>query len=222
MSERLTKINVESTKPTYSKLALDYDQTYKESPATFGGGRAESFVRDAAGLTPMNGRVLELGAGQGRNALTLAEMGLQVTAIDISQVGVDFMNAKAQELGLTHFRAEVKDASENIEGEFDMIVSTYMLHHLSKENALKLVAKIKERTKSGGLNVIATFTAEGDFAQSPNAVNMFYPNLGEMQKLYRDWEIITYSEDNSRALDTKTDGSPMTNIAVRIIARKII
>lgn len=219
MNEKLDKGN-KPQKPSSDSLAYHYDQAYKENPAMFGGGKPEPFVLEAAGMIVSNGRVIELGAGQGRNALALAEKGLQVTAVDISKVGVDLMNEKAQELGLSNFRAEIGDSREVIEGEYDLIVSTFMLHHLSRQDAEQLIAKIKEHTKKGGINAIVTFTVEGDFSRSPNSKGRFYPSLGKMRELYEDWEIIKYKEENSEARQTKPDGGSMFNIKAEIIARK--
>jgi tellurite methyltransferase len=221
MNEKLDKKDIQP-KPPANSLAQDYDQEYRENPAMFGDGKPEPFVLEAAGMIPIDGKVMELGAGQGRNALALAEKGLQVTAVDISEVGVDSMNKKAQELGLTNFHAEVRDSREIIDGEFDMVVSTFMLHHLSREDAEKLIAKIKEHTKKGGINAIVTFTVEGDFARSPNDEGMFYPALGEMREFYKDWEITSYVEEKNEPKQTRPDGGSMFNIRAEIIARKIV
>jgi SAM-dependent methyltransferase len=48
------------------------------------------------GLTP--GRAIDLAAGEGRNAVWLAQHGWQVTAVDFSQVGLD----KARRLAIEH------------------------------------------------------------------------------------------------------------------------
>ncbi len=41
---------------------------------------------------PERGKLLDLGYGQGRNAIPLARMGYEVTGIDISRVGIEQMN----------------------------------------------------------------------------------------------------------------------------------
>ncbi len=205
-----------------NKLVGHYDQVYSEDKKAFGQGVPEAFVVKAAELLHTGASVIEFGAGQGRNALVLAERGFNVRAVEISPVGVDSMNRVAKEKGLSTFRAEVGDAREELEGQYDLIVSTFMLHHLKREEAEEFIRKIKEHTKEGGLNAIATFTIEGDFSKLENAAGRFYPALGEMRELYSDWEIISYTEENSRARATRPDGSPMFNIKAEILAKKLV
>ncbi len=69
--------------------------------------------------------------------------------------------------------------------------------------------------------MVASFTKEGDFASQEKNKGKFYPALGELRNLYNDWEIVDYSEENSRAKATKPDGSPMFNIAAQVLARKL-
>jgi SAM-dependent methyltransferase len=49
-------------------------------------------------LTPA--AAVDLGAGEGRNALWLASLGWKVTAVDFSSVGLDIGRSRAQSLGL--------------------------------------------------------------------------------------------------------------------------
>jgi len=51
-----------------------------------------------AGLSP--GAAVDLGAGEGRNAIWLASLGWQVTAVDFAGVGLARGAARAKELGL--------------------------------------------------------------------------------------------------------------------------
>lgn len=50
---------------------------------------------------PSRGTLLDLGCGQGRDAIPLARLGYEVTGIDTSSVGIDQMNYMAQSKGLS-------------------------------------------------------------------------------------------------------------------------
>jgi hypothetical protein len=71
------------------------DCLYQEVPDAFG-CEPERILRDLAGQIPRERPVLDVGVGQGRNAVYLARRGLTVFGIDPSRVAVDAVNALAQ------------------------------------------------------------------------------------------------------------------------------
>jgi tellurite methyltransferase len=185
----------------------------------FGAEEPEKVVMEALSVLPQTTKAIEFGAGQGRNALEVASRGIQIKAIEISQVGVDQINEVARRSGLPEI-AELGDARWDIKENYDFVISTYMLHHLSREDALKFIDMIQKHTNPGGLNAITTFTKEGDFyADRPYTTN-FYPDLGELKNLYNGWEMLLYKEESGEARVKKPDGSPMFNIHSEILARK--
>lgn len=200
-------------------LESHYNKIYSENEKTFGGGKPEKVVSDITKYKS-SGSVLDLGAGEGRSSLFLAEHGFDVTAQDISQIGVEKLTNTAQEKGL-NIQAEVKDIRTlNPDRNYDVFVCAHVLHHLSREDAISLIRQMQEHTNADGLNTITTFTENGDFYQNnPNTEN-FYPKESELKELYADWEILEYEESKDRAFAKKPDGSPMMNISAKVIARK--
>ena len=67
--------------------AAEWDTRYSERDAAMWSGRPNGrLVAEVAGLTP--GRALDVGCGEGADAIWLARRGWTVTAIDISEVAV--------------------------------------------------------------------------------------------------------------------------------------
>lgn len=64
-----------------------WDARYAESDRIWSGRPNAALVREASDLAP--GRALDLGCGEGADALWLAERGWEVTAVDISRVALD-------------------------------------------------------------------------------------------------------------------------------------
>jgi SAM-dependent methyltransferase len=64
----------------------DWDRAYQTSELIWTAAPNGFVVSELAGLPP--GRALDLAAGEGRNAVWLAEQGWQVTAVDYSAVGL--------------------------------------------------------------------------------------------------------------------------------------
>ncbi len=200
-------------------LGNHYNKIYSENETTFGAGKPERVVSDIIKYRS-SGTVLELGAGEGRNSLFLAEQGFKVTAQDISEVGIDKISKLATERGL-NVQAEVKDIHTlNLERNFDVLICTFVLHHLPRTEALKLIKQIQEHTNPEGLNAITTFTENGDFYRNNPDTKNFYPKEGELRELYAEWKILEYEEVESQAFAKRPDGSPMINMSAEILARK--
>lgn len=84
------------------------------------------------------GRVLDLGCGQGRNALPLAKMGFEVTGIDISVVGINKMIDKARRQNL-NIHAIVSDMfAFPLEQNFDVVLMDSVLNFKPEEKAKEI------------------------------------------------------------------------------------
>jgi 2-polyprenyl-3-methyl-5-hydroxy-6-metoxy-1,4-benzoquinol methylase len=99
------------------------------------------------------GTALDIGIGEGRNALFLATQGWEVTGFDISDVGVQLAREAAQQRGVK-LTAVVEDADRFDYGRqrWDLVVGMYM-HAVITRNA----EKIMESLKPGGLLVVEGF-----------------------------------------------------------------
>ncbi len=79
--------------------ALEWDARYSAIDSLWSEEPNVFLVAKAEGLTP--GRALDLGCGEGRNALWLAERGWEVTAVDFSQVAIDRGRGRAERRGIS-------------------------------------------------------------------------------------------------------------------------
>jgi tellurite methyltransferase len=63
-----------------------WEKAYTDLPTpAIRGGAPSQEIREVASQLTTAARVLDLGCGEGRNALFLAECGFRVTAVDIEQ-----------------------------------------------------------------------------------------------------------------------------------------
>lgn len=99
------------------------------------------------------GHVLELGCGLHSTMWSMMERGLEVTAIDISQVAIDACRAEYDRRGLQggeflHMNAEELDFPADT---FDAVSGTGILHHLDIDRAMEGCARV---LKPGGRVVL--------------------------------------------------------------------
>ena len=85
-------------------------------------GAPHPMVAALAGQLPAGARVLDVAAGRGRQTLPLLAAGYQVTAVDVSAVGLDCLAAKRPQ-GLTPVVCDLTGALPGaLDGPFDAIV----------------------------------------------------------------------------------------------------
>jgi thioredoxin reductase len=111
-----------ATRPSANEA--DWDHRYGGDPM-WSGRPNGTLVKEVGGLIP--GRGLDVGAGEGGDALWLAEQGWSVTASDISQRALDRIGAEAARRGLGiechHADANTLDAFEA--AAFDLVSAQY-------------------------------------------------------------------------------------------------
>jgi thioredoxin reductase/SAM-dependent methyltransferase len=102
----------------------DWDHRYGDEPM-WSGNPNGSLVEEIATLAP--GRALDVGAGEGADALWLAQRGWRVTASDISERALDRVNREATRRSLCvecqHADANAQDAFAS--GAFDLVSAQY-------------------------------------------------------------------------------------------------
>jgi 2-polyprenyl-3-methyl-5-hydroxy-6-metoxy-1,4-benzoquinol methylase len=99
--------------------------------------------------------LLDVGCGDGSNAVMLAKLGASVTGIDISPRAIDLAEKRAEingVNGLVHFYCSQLEAAELPQNSFDIIWGDAILHHLIAELDMN-VRKLREWAKPNALLV---------------------------------------------------------------------
>ncbi len=111
-------------------MSSEYD-TYYQTENLFGAPYPE--LIEFYEQIETKGKLLDLGCGQGRDAIALAKMGYEVTGVDHSKVGIAQLNriAKREQLPLTGLVGDIY-TYEGF-GEFDFILLDSMFHFGKKE-----------------------------------------------------------------------------------------
>lgn len=195
-----------------------YEKIYSEHECAFG-TEPISMVKKALEYIG-SGKAVELGAGEGRNSLFLAEHGFQVTAIDESPAAIEKIQRFAADKNI-ELDTRVGDVRtfEIPQGE-DLILAILLFHHFSRSEALETIEKMKGATREGGLNIVSVITKDSDFYRNHPDADRFYVESGELKELYKDWEILESDSRRWKAHQKHPDGSPMVNTVEELVARK--
>ncbi len=132
-----------------------WDACYRGDPRLFGGAPSEAALRAAALFRGDGCRVLELGAGHGRDTLYLAREGFSVTALDYSDEAVRLLGANAGSAGLKDrvvaLRHDVRMPLPFPDGAFDAVFAHMLLcMELSVDELAALVREVGRVLRPGG------------------------------------------------------------------------
>lgn len=165
-----------------------FDQKYKENPEVFG-QEPMPLLQKATGFIN-KGKALDLGVGNGRNALYLLETGFNVTGVDMSKEGLKLLREKYS--GKSKLKLILSDVTKfKTEEKFDLVCAIGLVHFLDLENVEKLIQKIKGFTEVEGINVIGAKMTQNFREDLPYVFKQ-----DELKKMYQDseWDILHYEE----------------------------
>ncbi|NBC15901.1 MAG: methyltransferase domain-containing protein [Bacteroidetes bacterium] len=200
-----------------SERATFWDEKFGRNPELFGTAPNAFVAAQAHRLAPES-RVLELGAGEGRNAVFLALLGHDVTVVDVSPVALDGARRLADEKNadLTLVRA---DASRWHPGaHWDAVVTTFL--HLLPEDRPRLWQRIDDLLVPGGLLIGLFFRpeqrTEGYTSGGPPTPDRLV-TLDELHAHYADWTFHVAEAPETHLSDGMMEGPAAV---VQVVAQK--
>lgn len=141
--------------------AEHWNHRYDQTDLVWSAGPNVWVEQVTSGLVP--GAALDLGAGEGRNALWLAENGWHVTAVDFSAVAIDRARGLARErLGAAadRFRALCADllSYQAVPQSSDLVMLIYL--QLSPDQRRSVIASAASAVRAGGLLLVVAHDSE--------------------------------------------------------------
>lgn len=166
-----------------------YDDGYAACPC-FWGREPGLLVRSFLGQRSVTGlRVLDLGCGEGKNAVAFANAGASVVAVDCSALAL--RNGKAT-FGAARIEWRHADCLSYLAEcrDFDVIVMYGLLHCMRSVNEIKdVIVEAARATKIGGYHLLVTFNdGPHDLSAHPSfkptlAPHAFYIQQYEMHAI---------------------------------------
>lgn len=199
-----------------------YDEGYTSCPCFWGTHPAEMVVQAIhATAVGTRRRALDLGCGEGKNAVALASAGFDVLALDTSEAAVANAIRAFPQDKIQWLVADMRTI-RGPKDYFDVIIATGSLHCLaSTEDIVYAIGLIKSMTRRGGLNVIYAFN-NGPHDMRGHS-EKFSPTLlahSSYLASYSDWEVLRASD--SVQLDRHPhNGVEHSHSITRLMARRV-
>ena len=163
-----------------------WDARYGSADAIWSGNPNQRLLEQAADLAP--GTALDVGSGEGADAIWLAARGWDVTGVDISPVALDRAARRAKEAGpeiadridwqqvdlLTWHSARARGEGSGIAGDgYDLVYAQFM--HLPRQALRSLHRALAAAVRPGGtLLIVGHHPSDRDPTARPHPAEMFY------------------------------------------------
>ena len=214
---------------------MDFDGSYASTPALFGESPDALLVDHVHRLDPSR-PVLDIGAGQGRNALFLARRGLAVHAIDPSEPAIAQLRLAAADEGLD-LRADALsfDAVRAPSGGCGAVLVFGLVPILDRAGVDSLVACVSELTAPGGHAFVTCFTTHdpryversrswtrgaGGTLLSPAGAPWTYLEPGELPALFESFFDVAHHRQGLGPWHRHGAGEPERHGVAEVVLRR--
>jgi 2-polyprenyl-3-methyl-5-hydroxy-6-metoxy-1,4-benzoquinol methylase len=127
--------------------AEDWDRRWEDKALHVRGGPSEVVVAALAGVAP--GAALDIGCGNGRHAVWLAEHGFRVTAVDFSEEALRQARERAADAGVEvdWVQADIRTYEPGVEA-FSLVLVGYV--HLPPDERREVLRRASAAVAAGG------------------------------------------------------------------------
>ncbi|MFJ8975160.1 SAM-dependent methyltransferase [Streptomyces sp. NPDC102282] len=186
-----------------------WDDRYRESDRIWSGNPNAALVREVDGLKL--GRALDLGCGEGADAVWLARQGWTVTATDISRVALDRAAGHAADAGLAdRIDWQWHDLGASFpEGEFDL-VSAQFLHSMGDLPREEILRRAASAVAPGGVLLIVGHAGFPSWEHDHPDIELPTTDevLASLELPEGEWEVLLSAEHER--VQNDPDGNPTT------------
>jgi len=195
-----------------------WDARYRESDQIWSGNPNTILVREVVGLEP--GRALDLGCGEGADAVWLARRGWRVTAVDISGVALRRAARHAAQAGVAErIDWQRHDLAASFPGGLFELVSAQFLHSHGNLPREKILRSAAAAVAPGGVLLVVGHAGLPPWEHDhPHDLHLPTPEevLEALELDEGQWEVLL-SQEHERS-QAGPDGRPIvrTDNAVKV------
>ncbi|SFB22525.1 class I SAM-dependent methyltransferase [Cellulomonas marina] len=194
--------------------AAEWDGRYAEAEKLWSGTPNGALVAEVADLTP--GRALDVGCGEGADAVWLAGRGWDVTALDVSRVALDRAARHAEQAGVavTWLHAGLLDARFP-SGAFDLVSAQYPALRRTSPDDDAAERALLAAVAPGGMLLVVHHAVDDDAARTAGFDLAEYVLPADVARLLGDgWEV-EVDERRPRDLSTGAGSHHTEDVVLR-------
>ncbi|WP_330630352.1 methyltransferase domain-containing protein [Halocatena halophila] len=161
---------------------------------------------------------VDVGAGEGRDSVYLAEQGITVTAIDIAPNGLEKAEQLAEEKAVSIEVAQGDINTLTLTTPIDIFYSIGTIQYLRPDERHDQFSHFKSQTRPGGIHALFAFVDKDEIPPAPDwGDNEYFYDEGELSTYYEDWDCL-YADDV--VFDDDSGGEPHQHAGTEALYQK--
>ena len=170
------------------------------------------------------GRALDVGCGQGRNALYLSQLSqhnFEVDAWDVNASSLQKLQQIIATEGIENIQVQQRDLNvdPSITGKYDFICCTVVMMFLQAPTVKPLIAQMQQATEVNGFNLIVCAMDTDDIPVQADFPFAF--KTGELRALYEGWNIVKYNENVGELHRVDAEGNRIKQHFATLLAQRV-
>lgn len=197
-------------KPFWEKEYLNKEKS------TFGNPSKE--VEEIVPFLEKGAKILDVGCGDGRHSLYLAELGFYVDAFDISKNAIEKIDylKRFNNLKINTYICDVLEFE--FKYKYDLIIIHGVLQFIEREKQPEIIRLLKNWTNTGGYHIAALFTDDEPVPDDLKEVMVGVFKNGEIKEYYKDWKIKMF--ESKKFKDEHENGIKHCHAMNKIVVKK--
>ncbi|MFX1513888.1 MAG: class I SAM-dependent methyltransferase, partial [Promethearchaeota archaeon] len=164
-----------------------------------------------------NLKLLDLGCGEGRDAVYFAKNGFMTVGLDLSHIGLEKTKKYAEETGVKIKIIQADIETYKLTEFYDVIYSSGSLHYIPPKQRREKLEHFKSQTTPPGIHAFLVLVEKPFIPKAPDAEEEILFKSGELMSYYWDWEIMFCKE---YIIDCESSGIPHKHAINEIIAKR--
>lgn len=193
---------------------------YKLDPDAYPYSLLTQLTLRLLGHRPQGGRALDLGAGEGTDAIRLALMGYEVDAVEISEIAAKKIQAFAQDADTKKVRVFAVDILDfTPDGLYDVVICNGVLHYVQDKAAV--ISLMQSATAEGGINVVSLWSSYTPVPRCHEIVPVYCDDEdGVVTGSYQAWAKEFIYFERNKAETSHSDMPDHSHSHLKLIATK--
>jgi len=174
----------------------------------------------AAAAIRGSGVALDLGAGEGADAIRLAKLGYQVDAVEVSAVACEKIERFARSEGVcVNVRNEQLETVDLSRSSYDVVLMNGCLHYVQDKS--RVLQRVLAASAADAVHAVAVFSTATP-VPAEHAVVPVFPDEegGAVELFYQEWDMLLHAYQRGRHDNSHPGFAPHVHSHIKLITTR--